>query len=113
MCVLEAVDDFEVPVFFPPPGALVSLNQLPTAPLPKQTNRPFKESSGDSHPPASPLYLLHDVQRAVHNELVHDPRLLPKPGDAVATGLRGAEFVLEEGVVFRADYSEVVGHSGS
>jgi hypothetical protein len=62
------------------------------------------------HLPIPPLNLLYDVQAAVHDELVHMPCLLGEPRDAIAALLRGAELVLEEGVVLRADDGEVVGH---
>ncbi len=58
------------------------------------------------------MNLLHDVQTAVYNELVHVAGLLGKPGLAVAAGLRRPELVLEERVVFGPDYDEVVGHVG-
>lgn len=46
----------------------------------------------------------------MHDERVHVPGLVAEAGNTVAALLRGAEFVLEERVVFRADYAEVVGH---
>lgn len=62
------------------------------------------------HGSIRPLHLLDYVQAAVRDERVHVPGFVAEAGDAVAALLRGAEFVLEERVVFRADYAEVVGH---
>lgn len=62
------------------------------------------------HGPIRPLHLLDDVQAAVHDERVHVAGVVAEAGDAVAALLRGAEFVLEERVVFGADDAEVVGH---
>lgn len=44
------------------------------------------------------------------DELVHVPGLLEEARLAVAAGLGGPELVLEERVVLRPDYDEVVGH---
>lgn len=64
------------------------------------------------HLTARPLHLLEYIQRAVHDELVHGPRLVGEVRRAVAALLRRAELILEEGVVLRADYHEVVRHVG-
>lgn len=71
-----------------------------------------KEREEDVHLTAGPLHLLEYVQRAVHDELVHGPRLVGEVRRAVAALLRRAELVLEEGVVLRADYHKVVRHVG-
>jgi len=60
------------------------------------------------HLPVYPLHLFHDVQTAVHDELVHVPGFFAEASDAVAALFRGAEFVLEEGIVFCADDAEIV-----
>lgn len=46
----------------------------------------------------------------MYDERVHVAGLVAEAGQAVAALLRGAELVLEERVVFCADYAEVVGH---
>lgn len=63
-----------------------------------------------THLAGAPLNLLDDVKTAVDDELVHVPGLLGEARLAVAAGLGGAELVLEERVVLRPDYDEVVGH---
>ncbi len=63
-----------------------------------------------AHLPASPLDFFHNVEAAVHDELVHVPGLLPEARDAVPALLEGAEFKLEEGIVFGPDDREVVRH---
>jgi hypothetical protein len=55
-----------------------------------------------------PLNLLDYVQTTVHDELVHVPCLLREPRLAVAASLRCTEFMLEERVILRTDYDEVV-----
>jgi hypothetical protein len=40
------------------------------------------------------------------------PRLFPEPRLSIPALLRGPEFVLEERVVLRTDYGEIVGHGG-
>lgn len=60
------------------------------------------------HLSISPLHLLHDIQTAVHNKLVHVPRGLRKSSDTIAALFGGAEFVLEERVILRANYGKVV-----
>jgi len=69
-----------------------------------------RERKGSIHSPIRPLHLLDDIQAAVHDKGVHVAGLVAEAGDAVAALLRGAEFVLEQRVVFGADYAEVVGH---
>lgn len=57
-----------------------------------------------------PLHLLDDVQRAVQDELVQVAGLVREARLPIAALLRGAELVLEEGVVLGADNGKVVGH---
>ena len=57
-----------------------------------------------------PLHLLGNVQARVQDQLVHMPHLVGEARLAVAALLRGAELVLEEGVVLGADNGEVVAH---
>lgn len=57
-----------------------------------------------------PLELVHDVETAVHDERVHVAGFGAKTRDAITALLRGAEFELEERVVFGADDAEVVRH---
>jgi len=59
----------------------------------------------------NPLHLLNQIQRGVHEELVHVQRFRAELRDAIAALLRGAEGELEERVVEGADDGEVVGHS--
>lgn len=73
-------------------------------------NKERSRERGGIHSPIRPLHLLDDIQAAVHDEGVHVPGLVAEAGDAVAALLRGAEFVLEQRVVFGADDAEVVGH---
>lgn len=56
------------------------------------------------------MNLLDDIQTAVYDELVHVPGLLAEARLAIAALLRRPELVLEERVVLRADYGEVVRH---
>jgi hypothetical protein len=59
----------------------------------------------------SPLHFLNHVQGCVYNELVHMSSLLSELGRTITTtGFRGAEFMLEEWIVFRPDDAEVVRH---
>lgn len=44
------------------------------------------------------------------NKLIHMPRLLCEPSNAITTLLGSTEFVFEERVILCADYGEVVGH---
>jgi len=46
----------------------------------------------------------------MYNELVHVSCLLSELGRAIAAWFRSAKLVLEEGIIFRADDSEVVRH---
>ena len=46
----------------------------------------------------------------MNDELVHVARLLWEPRLAISAGLRCAEFILEERVVFCPDYDEVIRH---
>ncbi|KAL9614329.1 MAG: hypothetical protein Q9167_001212, partial [Letrouitia subvulpina] len=57
-----------------------------------------------------PLQLVDDVQATVHDEGVQVAGFLVEPGHAVAALLRGAEFELEDRLVFGVDDAEVVGH---
>lgn len=62
------------------------------------------------HLSVRPLHLLGDVQARVQHQLVQVPHLLGEARLPVAALLRGAELVLEEGVVLGADDGEVVAH---
>ncbi len=66
------------------------------------------KGKNSAHVPAQPLHLLDNVQAAVHDELIHVSGLRAETGDAVAAAFGGAELVLEQGVVFGADYAKVV-----
>lgn len=57
-----------------------------------------------------PLHLLGNVQAGVQDELVEVLDLVGEARLAVAALLRGAELVLEEGVVLVADDGKVVAH---
>lgn len=57
-----------------------------------------------------PLHLLHDIQRAVQDELVQVAGLVAEAREAVAALLRRAKLVLEQRVVLGANDGEVVGH---
>jgi hypothetical protein len=75
------------------------------------------------------LHFFNNVQAGVHDELIHGPLLFVKlekiltttegrggnscgthPGCAIAALFGGPEFGFVEGVVFGADYGEVVAH---
>ena len=71
-----------------------------------------KREEEDAQLPVHPLHFLDDVQAAVQHELVQVVRLLGEARLAVASLLAGAELVLEERVVLRADDGEVVAHCG-
>jgi hypothetical protein len=65
------------------------------------------------HLPTTPLHLLNDIQTTVHNKLVHMPRLLGEPCDAIAALLRSPELILEERIILRANNGKVVRHFSS
>ncbi len=58
----------------------------------------------------NPLHLLHQIQRGVHEKLVHVQGFRAEFRQAIAALFRGAEGEFEERVVEGADYGEVVGH---
>lgn len=60
-----------------------------------------------------PLQFVDDVEAAVHDEGIHTTGLGAEAGNAVTALLRGAEFELEEWIVFGADDAEIVGHCES
>ena len=64
----------------------------------------------NKHLPVPPLHLLYNIQTAVHNELVHMPRLLWKPRHAITALLRRAKLIFEERIILRADDGKVVRH---
>lgn len=64
----------------------------------------------DAHLIVEPLQFVDDVEAAVHDEGIHAAGLGAEAGNAVPALLRGAEFELEEWIVFGADDAEVVGH---
>ena len=64
----------------------------------------------DEHSTRSPLHLLHDIQTAVYDELVHVSSFVTEARDAIASLFRGAELILEDWVVFRANDGKIVGH---
>lgn len=57
-----------------------------------------------------PLYFLDHVQTAVHDKLIHVPCFVAEARHAISAGLVSTELVLEERIVFRADYCKVVRH---
>ena len=58
-----------------------------------------------------PLQLIREIQAAVYDERVHVASLWAETGDAISALLGSAEFELEQRLVSRADYAEVVGHA--
>ena len=70
------------------------------------------EAKGQEHVQilTNPLHLLHQIQRGVHEELVHVQGFRADFRLAIAALFRGAEGEFEERVVEGADYGEVVGH---
>lgn len=95
--VEEAIDVFEVPK---------ERDQVSLSLLPRGTGQ---ECHGEHlHLAGPPLHLLHNVERRVHDELVHVPRLLAETRLPVPALLRGPELVLEQRVVLRPDDDEVV-----
>jgi hypothetical protein len=70
----------------------------------------WREEGQNSHLAVPPLHLLNYVQATVHDELVHVPSLLREPRLSVPALLAGAELMLEERVILRADYAEVIRH---
>lgn len=59
---------------------------------------------------AAPLYLLHDIQAAVDDELVHMSCLFCKPRDSISALLRGPKLILEQRVVLCANDGKVIRH---
>lgn len=57
-----------------------------------------------------PLHFLCDIQTRVQDELVQVSHLFGEAGLAIAALLRGAELVLEQGIVLGADNGKVVAH---
>lgn len=57
-----------------------------------------------------PLQFVDDVEAAVHDEGIHTAGLGAEASNAVTALLGGAEFELEEWIVFGADDAEIVGH---
>lgn len=64
----------------------------------------------DAHLIVEPLQFVDDVETAVHDEGIHTAGFRAEASNAVTTLLRGAEFELEEWIIFGADDAEVVGH---
>ena len=66
----------------------------------------------DTHFLRRPLRLFDQIQRRVHDELVHVSGFFPEPCHAIAAYFECAELQLEKRVVARADDGEVVRHGG-
>ena len=62
------------------------------------------------HLSCTPLHLLHDIQAAVDNELVHMSCLLCEPRNAISSLFCGTKFIFEEGVILGANNGEVIRH---
>lgn len=63
-----------------------------------------------THRSCSPLHLLDDIQRAVHDKLVHVSLLFTEAGDAIAASFGSAELEFKERIVLCSYYREVEGH---
>jgi hypothetical protein len=59
------------------------------------------------------LHFFHDIQTAVHDELIHVPRLLWESCDAISALFSSPELILEERIILGANYGKVIGHSRS
>jgi hypothetical protein len=68
---------------------------------------------GTIHLSTSPLHLLHNIQTAMHNKLIHMPRLLREPRNAITTLLRSPELIFKERVILCANNGKVIGHRGT
>jgi hypothetical protein len=90
--VVEAVNTLEIP------GGPVSLEKS------------SKRTGIDLHLPTSPLYFLHNVETAVHDELIHMSCLLREPCDAISTLLSCSKLVLKERIVLSANNGKVIRH---
>lgn len=64
----------------------------------------------DSQLAVVPLHLLHYIQAAVEDELVHVPVLLGEMRLAVTALFRCAEFILEDRIILCANDGKVVRH---
>lgn len=64
----------------------------------------------NAHLIAEPLQFIDNIEAAVHDEGIHTASLGAEACHAVTALLRGAEFELEERIVFGADDTEIVGH---
>lgn len=64
----------------------------------------------DLHLAVRPLHFLRNIQTRVQDELVQVSHLFGEAGLAIAALLRGAELVLEQGIVLGADNGKVVAH---
>ena len=88
-----------------------------------------KESGCGVQGGSRPLYFFNNVQTRVYDELIHGPLFFDKlekalatsrgrgkgscrthPGCSIAALLGGSELSFVEGIVFSADYSEIVTH---
>jgi hypothetical protein len=57
-----------------------------------------------------PLHFLSNIQTRVQDELVQVSHLFGEAGLAIAALLRGAELVLEQGVVLGANNGKIIAH---
>lgn len=63
-----------------------------------------------AHLIVEPLQFIDNIEAAVHDEGIHTASLGTEACNAVTALLRGAEFELEERIVFGADDAKIVGH---
>lgn len=80
----------------------------------ERNRRKMKEKKNTSirylHLTMRPLHFLCNIQTRVQDELVQVSHLFGEAGLAIAALLRGAELVLEQGIVLGADNGKVVAH---
>lgn len=65
-----------------------------------------------SHLASSPLHFLHNIQAAMHDELVHMSSLLCESRYTITALLGAAKLVLEEGIIQSTNDGEVKRHLG-
>lgn len=103
MVVLEPIDILEVPwtvnfLVFKVYVVLANIKQL----------RRMNEETLNLQAIVAPLDLFDDIETTVDNKLIHMPCFFSEARDAIATSLGSAKFVLEQGIIPRADDSEVI-----
>jgi hypothetical protein len=100
IAIVELVDAFEIPL-------LDREHQSASTATAQKTEIKILHLS------PSPLHILDDIKTTMDDELVEISRVQREAGLAIAALLGCSEFVLEERVVFGADYAKIVRHAAA